>query len=117
VYPQRGFSPAIRTTISRMPPRGGRSTRAVIRAPIVLPGNQLPIPPENRLRGHKRRDLPQKLPPKALSPGRQPAALGVGQTEPLASQVVVEDTVFLPQVVDDLLLLAVNPACQGDQEK
>jgi len=45
--------------------------------------------------------------------GREPTALVVRQREPLALQLLSQDVVLLYEVLNDVLLVAVNPS--GDR--
>ena len=47
---------------------------------------------------------------------REAAALVIGQPEAAPRHLVLEDAVLLDQVLDDVLLVAVDPSRQGDEQ-
>jgi len=62
-------------------------------------------------------DLFQALAPERVGQGGETAALGVGQAQPAPAKVGFEDTVFLDEVGDNLLLVTLEPAGDhGDQD-
>ena len=48
--------------------------------------------------------------PESPSIGCQPASLGIGQPQPPNADLLSQNPVLLDQVLDDLLLLPVDPA-------
>src|SRR5262249_58956833 len=48
--------------------------------------------------------------------GGEAAALGIGQLEAAACQLPLEDPVFLHQVFNDVLLVAIDPTGEGHQQ-
>src|SRR5262249_39352930 len=56
-------------------------------------------------------------PAQHLRSGRQPTALVVAQTEPAPAQLLAEDAILLAKVIDDLQLLMIHPAGDGDQHE
>ncbi|MCA1562820.1 MAG: hypothetical protein LC804_21975 [Acidobacteria bacterium] len=85
--------------------------------PNRLEGRVTPMPPENRVRRHDRGHLSQPRAPKPLSADRQPASLFIRQSEPPAAQLSQERSILFDQVRDNLLLLVIQPAGQGHEEK
>src|ERR1017187_2946994 len=51
------------------------------------------------------------------SPDRQTAALIVSEAEPPATELGAKDPVFLPQILDRVLLLLVHPAGNRKEQK
>ncbi len=47
-----------------------------------------------------------------LSAESEPATLIIGQSESSATELLLEDSVFLSEVFDDRILLTADPACQ-----
>ena len=57
-----------------------------------------------------------RTPAEALALGREPTPLVVCQTEAAALHLFLQYSVLLDQVLDDLLLVPVDPAGDGEQE-
>ena len=116
VYPHGGFSTAIRTTRSATA-RGviGRPRRR--RAlPSSLPGNQPPVPAENRVRRDDAGALRQNPPAEFLASHRESTALGVGQAKWTWAKLLPEDPILLPEIIDHVFLVAVHPASGREYE-
>ena len=79
-------------------------------AAVVLPGNQPPVPAENRVRRDDAGDLRQNPPAEFLASHRESTALGVGQAKRLRTKVLPEDPILLPEIIDHVFLVAVHPA-------
>src|SRR5439155_6084598 len=75
-----------------------------------LPRDQPLVPAQHRVGRHDRRHLPQDPATEPVAPRREAATLVVGQPYPPPSELLNEDTVLLYQVLDHLLLLAVDPS-------
>src|SRR5262245_37314260 len=67
--------------------------------------------------GDDARDLPEATPTERLSLHRQAAPLVVSEPEPAATALRAQHAVLLEQVVDDCLLLAVDPAREQKEEE
>lgn len=80
-----------------------------------LPGDQLPVPPQDRVGRHEGRDLPQEPSPESSAFGGEASALVVGQPEAAPLHLPLEDPVLLHQVFDDVLLVAVDPTREGSR--
>ena len=93
---------------------GARATTASCLRAIVFLGHQRPIPAQDGVRCDDTRDGRQSAPAKNLAFHGQAAALVVGDVEPSRSVHGAEDSVLLEQVVNNCLLLSVDPA--GDEE-
>jgi CobW/HypB/UreG, nucleotide-binding domain len=64
-----------------------------------------------------RRHLAQHVASEPVADGRQSASLVIGQSQASSIPVLLQDPVFFPQVVNDLKLPAVHPACQDDEQE
>jgi hypothetical protein len=82
-----------------------------------LLSDQPPVPSQNRVGRHDRCHLLQHPATESLAPRRQPPALGVSQPNSPASQLLLENAILLHQIVDHLLLAAVDPSSQGDEQQ
>ncbi len=71
--------------------------------------NELPVPPKDGVGCDERGDFGESPSPDGFTPNRQSAALVVGQSEPSSPELLLQDTVFFPKVVDDCVLLTRNP--------
>ena len=117
VYPHWGFSTAIRTTraatsrrvIGRPRPRAG--------AAVVGLGDQSPVPAENRVRRDDAGDLHQDAPSEFLAAHGESTALVVGQAKRSGAQVLPEDPILLPEIRDQVVLVAVHPASERENEE
>jgi hypothetical protein len=77
---------------------------------IVFVRDERPIPPQDRVRCHDADDGRKPTPAEDLAFHGQPAALVIGEAEPSRSVRCAEDSVLLEQIVNDRLLLPVDPA-------
>ena len=75
-----------------------------------LPHDELPMPPQDRVRCDDAPDLTQDLPAQPMPTDRQPASIVIGELEPLATQLASKDPIFLHQIRDRLAFLAIHPA-------
>lgn len=74
------------------------------------------MPSQDRLRRDDRRKLIQKSTAEGHPAHGEPAAVGVGQPESPAAKLAFEDAVLLEKVVENALLVAVEPAGEDDGE-
>jgi uncharacterized peroxidase-related enzyme len=74
------------------------------------------VPSQDRVGGHNGRDLPQDPSTEALALRGEASALVVGQPEAASLQLPLEDAVFLDQVFDDVLLVAIDPSGEGHEQ-
>jgi hypothetical protein len=86
-------------------------------APIVLLGDQLPVPGQEGFRRDDCRDFPKNATPEHLRLGRQAPALIVVQPETLSSELLPQYPVFFAEVIDRVALLLVQPADDGNHEQ
>ena len=82
-----------------------------------LAGDQLPMPPQNRVGGDNRGELAQQPTAQTLPAPRQPAPVLIGQAEASSTQLRSEDPVFFDQIRHGLLLLAPPPAGKSHQHE
>ena len=83
---------------------------------VVLPGNQPPVPAENRVRRDDAGDLRQNPPAECLASHRESTALGVVQAKWTWAKVLPEDPILLPEIIDHVFLVAVHPASGREYE-
>ena len=82
-----------------------------------LGGNQAAVPAHDGVGRDDRGNSRQQSPPKGLALGRQPTALVIVEPESSLAELVLENTVLLDRVGDDLPLLSVDPACERREEQ
>src|SRR5262245_31339494 len=97
-----------------------RDTRAsqllTMPTPIKLLRNQVLVPPQKGVGGDNRGNLLQTFAAKRVSQRSKPAAFGIRQAQSVATELGFEDTVFLMQIGDNLLLVPLEPPSDhGDQ--
>ena len=68
------------------------------------------MPSKDRVRGKQRANLFEHLASKYLASGRQPPPLVIVQQYTFRTKFLFEDLILGPEVLDDLLLLAIDPA-------
>ncbi len=93
---------------------GARATRTSRVRAIVFLRHERPIPPQDRVRCDDADDARTPTPSEDLAFHGQAAALVVGEAEPSRSVRCAQDPVLLEQIVNDRLLLPVDPA--GEEE-
>jgi len=98
-------------------PVDGRSAGSAPVAAVVLLGDQVPVPPQNRLRSDDRGQLPESLSAEALALLGEPPRLGVGEAQPPPAEVLSEHAILFEQVLDGIDLMSVHPACDGEEEE
>lgn len=79
-------------------------------AAVVLPRDQLAAPPPNRVGCDDRAGLLEEPSPNAIAFRREPPTLVVVEPDPLRSDLLSQHSVLLPQLLDDVLLLFVEPS-------
>ena len=96
--------------------RRGRSARCPFGGAIVFPGDEPPMPVQERARGDDAGDLLEPMRTDVFGLGGQPSALVV--VEPgLLVQLLPHDLNLLLEVFDHVLLMAVDPAGQTNEEE
>jgi hypothetical protein len=94
---------------------GARTTGASCLRTVVLPGDEPPIPPEDGVGCHDSGDVREAAPAENLAFHGQAAPLVVGEAKPSGTVGGAEDTVLFEHVVNDGLLVSVDPA--GDEKE
>ena len=70
------------------------------------------MPPQDRLWSDKRLDPLQHSSPQRLALGRQTTTLTIGETDPLALEMLTKHPILFLKVLHDVLLLPVQPPGQ-----
>ena len=94
-----------------------RPASTSVGAAVVLPGNQPPVPAENRVGCDDAGDLRQNPPAEFLASHRESTALGVGQAKWTWATLLPEDPILLPKIIDHVFLVAVHPASGREYEE
>ena len=84
---------------------------------VVCLGDQSPVPAENRVRRDDAGDLHQDAPSEFLAAHGESTALGIGQAKRPRAQVLPEDPILLPEIRDQIVLVAVHPASERENEE
>ena len=95
--------------------RRRRSAWTPVLAAIVLGCDEVAVPTQQRSGCGNGRNLGQHLAAQSLSLDGEPAPVVVREPETLAPKPGSEHTVLLSQVINHILLLAVDPASQNEQ--
>ena len=87
-------------------------------SPLVRPllGDELSVPTKDGVGGDERRDLGQHPSSDRLTAHGKPSALRARQPESLAPELLLQDTIHFPEIVDDRVLLARDPTGHGGYE-
>ena len=86
-------------------------------AAVVCLGDQSPVPAENRVRRDDAGDLHHDAPSEFLAAHGESTALGIGQAKRPRAQVLPEDPILLPEIRDQIVLVAVHPASERENEE
>ena len=86
-------------------------------ATVVFPGDQFPVPAKDRVRGDDAGHLRQDPPAEFLAAHGESTALGVGQVKRPRTQLFPKDPILLPEIVDQIVLVAVHPTSEREDEK
>ena len=76
-----------------------------------------PVPGENGLGTHEGCKLREQCPAEGLSPDGEASALNVSESHSAAAKLRAEDAVLLAQVVDGVLLVAVKPGGESEDQE
>ena len=87
------------------------------RTAVVLLGDQLPVPAENRVRSDDTGHLHQCAPAKSLAAHRKSTALGVCEPKRSGTTLLAEDAILLSEIVDQIVLVTIHPASNGKHEE
>ncbi|MFT5108752.1 MAG: hypothetical protein ACI9UA_004396, partial [Pseudoalteromonas tetraodonis] len=71
----------------------------------------------DRVRNGDAGEPPQHFAPELLAAPRKPLALGVGEADSLAAKLFLEPSVLFSQLIDRVLLLAVEPTRRGQDKE
>ena len=74
-----------------------------------LPGDELPMPAQQRVRSHDGRDLPQPSTPQPIRSHGESAPIVIGQLQTSTPQLAAKHPIFFEQITKALSLLAVQP--------
>ena len=94
---------------------GTWATRASLARAVVFCGDEPSVPPQNGVGCHDASDVPEAAPAEHLALHGEATSLVVGETQPSGSVRRAENPVLLEQVVNDRLVLPIDPA--GDQQE
>ena len=99
--------------------RNRRSARGTISTVAVVPflGNQAAMPTENRVGSYNGGQLHHRSAAQSRALDRQYPALVIGQEDAFPSHLVQQDLDLGILKLDDLLLLAIDPAAQNQKEE
>ena len=86
-------------------------------APVVLLCYQLAIPAQDRVRSGDASEPQEHFAPEPPTTHREAPALRIGESDSLVAKLFPEHPVLLPQVIDSVFLLAVQPARRGKNEE
>ena len=86
-------------------------------AAVVCLGDQSPVPAENRVRRDDAGDLHHDAPAELLAAPGESTALGIGPAKRPRAQVLPEDPILLPEIRDQIVLVAVHPASERENEE
>jgi hypothetical protein len=75
------------------------------------------MPAQDRVWRHDCGDAPQQLSAQSMPLRREPAALVVRQLKALALQLLSKDAVLFYEVFDKVLLVAVNPSSERNDQQ
>jgi hypothetical protein len=88
----------------------GRTPGPAARRAIVLAGDQLAVPAQDRVRRDQARELVQPATTDDLALDGQASPLVIGEPQPPPGELLAKDSVLLAQEVDDLELAGVDPS-------
>ncbi len=81
-----------------------------------LLGHELPVATEDSVGRDERSNFGESAPSNSLAPHGQSAALIVGQAESSSTELLLQDSILLAEILDDRILLTGDPAGQGGDE-
>ena len=84
---------------------------------VVLPGDQPAEPAENRVGCDNPGHLAQALASEQLAPDCKTTALIIRETQTPAAELLTQNPILFSQLVDQILLLTVQPSGQGEDEE
>src|SRR5256885_16276359 len=88
-----------------------------LRASVKLLRDKPLVPAQEGVRRSNRGNFFQALASERVGQRCKPPAVGIGEAQPAVAELACEDAVFLLEIGDDLLLVALQPADEhGDQD-
>ncbi len=78
--------------------------------------NELPVPTKDGVRSDERGDFGKGAAADSLAADSKAATLTISQAEPSSTELLLEDSILLPEVVDDRVLLTRDPSGHGGYE-
>ena len=84
---------------------------------VVLLGDELPVPPQDRVGCHDAGDGREVTTAEDVTFHGETASLVVGQAQSSGTVHCAEDSVLLEQVVNDRLLVSIDPAGEHQEEE
>ncbi len=103
--------------LDRVTRRTSTAGAATYPRPVVLGGELLPVPTQDRFGCSERRDLGQSCAPERPAFFREKTALGVRESQTLGPDVRPENTILGAQVLDGLALSPTHPARDQQDQK
>ena len=94
----------------------GRSPWSPVRI-CPFAGNPRTVPSQQRIGDPQRPYLPETRPARRLGAYGQPTTLVIGESKSMPFQWLLQDAVLFQQIVDDMLLVPVEPAGRSDEEE
>ena len=83
---------------------------------VHFSGNELPVPTKDGVGSDERSDFGEGPSSNSLAPHGKSSALSVGQSEPSATELLLENSVLLLEIFDDRILLTGDPAGHSSDE-
>ena len=117
VPPHWGFSTAIRTTSAATSRRVIGRPRPRRALPSYVWGDQSPVPAENRVRRDDAGNLHHDAPSALLAAHGESTAVGIDQAKRPRAQVLLADPILLPEIRDQIVLVAGHPASVRENEE
>jgi hypothetical protein len=81
-----------------------------------LARNQLPVPSQQCVRRHDRRDLTQGLPTQSVRSYSESPPVVIGQPQPPPTNLPAEEAILIDQIGERLPLAAIEPAGDGEEQ-
>ena len=82
-----------------------------------LPGDELPMPAQQRVRSDDGHDLPQPSTAQPIRPHGESAPIGIGQLQASTTQLPAKHTILFEQIPEDFSILAVQPTGQQREQQ
>jgi len=92
--------------------RGSRTTGASALAPVILSRDQLTVPSEKSIRGDQGLYFEEPLSANLLGLQRESSTLLISEAESLPARLLSQDAVFLLEIFDHVLLVAIDPTSE-----